>query len=387
MICLKSAFFILLGFSLMQCASHSSTNQATQADTSAVKTKPLAAGRRILFPSIKLFQMCIVQAAPYSYALFLPKNYNQQSKFPVIIFFDPHGKGNLPLAKYSYLANEFNCILIGSNDSKNGLTENETDAIANALILEAATRFPADEKSLTLAGFSGGGKVALANAVQNTKVTAVVYDGAATDLSSARHNIPILGFAGTDDMNYTDLMSFDQSLQKTPFPHLLIEWNGKHEWPDSITFRDAFYFILFNQMKAPNNRNEAAINRFIEEKKEKLAGNDILVKAGTYGELIFMLQGLTDVSPYEKALQQLMTSAAFKKAIDEKSTVLATEGDFQSEYVQAFRNNDLAWWKQEISRLQNDRDPKHAAMNQRLLGFISLACFTISGNAIQSACV
>src|SRR5450432_2994853 len=69
-----------------------------------------------------------------TYALFLPKNFDQQHNFPVVLFFDPHGKGSFPLSKYSGLANEFNVILIGSNASKNGLTESETDAIAGSLI-------------------------------------------------------------------------------------------------------------------------------------------------------------------------------------------------------------------------------------------------------------
>src|SRR5450631_502653 len=41
------------------------------------------------------------------FALYLPKNYSEATKFPVIIFFDPHGEGTVPLNLYYKLAEQF----------------------------------------------------------------------------------------------------------------------------------------------------------------------------------------------------------------------------------------------------------------------------------------
>src|SRR5689334_6357024 len=57
--------------------------------------------------------------ASQSYALYIPVKGNKEA-LPVIYFFDPHASGSLPLNKYKALADAYNFILIGSNNSKNG---------------------------------------------------------------------------------------------------------------------------------------------------------------------------------------------------------------------------------------------------------------------------
>ncbi|MEP7128613.1 MAG: hypothetical protein ABI729_07085, partial [Chitinophagales bacterium] len=59
------------------------------------------------------------------------------------------------------------------------------------------------------------------------------------------------------------------------------------------------------------------------------------------------------------------------------------EQTLKQEYYKAFQQKDLTWWKQEITRMNSIADPVSKPMYQRLLGFISLACYSISGNAIQ----
>ena len=62
-----------------------------------------------------------------------------------------------------------------------------------------------------------------------------------------------------------------------------------------------------------------------------------------------------------------------------RAATLQQEQAIKQEYIEDFQTKDIAWWKTEISKLQLQNDPMH----QRLLGFISLACYSISGNAIQ----
>jgi predicted esterase len=79
----------------------------------------------------------------------------------VIIFFDPHAEGSLPVGKYARLANRSGTILMGSNTSKNGMQFEQTNAVAQALVQEANHRLAADPRRIALAGFSGGAKAAL----------------------------------------------------------------------------------------------------------------------------------------------------------------------------------------------------------------------------------
>ena len=93
-----------------------------------------------------------------SFALYLPSGYDTLKKYPVIIFLDPHAGGELPVKKYARLGEEFGVILLGSNDSKNGLPGEQAAQITNTLCHEAKNRLSIEDP-LTLAGFSGGAKV------------------------------------------------------------------------------------------------------------------------------------------------------------------------------------------------------------------------------------
>ena len=72
----------------------------------------------------------------FTYALYLPSACNNrfdkstvQKRFPVILAFDPHGDGSLPVKRFSSLAGKYGFILMGSNDSKNMQSPAESEAV------------------------------------------------------------------------------------------------------------------------------------------------------------------------------------------------------------------------------------------------------------------
>ena len=261
--------------------------------------------------------------ASQSFALYLPKGYSEAAKYPAIIFFDPHGDGTVPLNLYHALADQYGYVLIGSNTSKNGVSFDLTGAIANNLISEARTRFAIEETKISLCGFSGGAKVAMLCGAANPYITNIIYCGAKVDIKPT-HPIVLFGFAGTKDMNYTDLVSFDWNLAKDSVStkHYLIEWNGKHEFPTPEVFNDAFVFL----------------------------------KTGK-------------VDNYEK------------KKVTITADKVNLEQGFKGKYIKAFQSQDLDWWKKEIAMLNSKK--KSDIMYERLLGFLSLACYSIGSGQLQ----
>lgn len=259
--------------------------------------------------------------ASESFALFLPAGYSDTTRFPVIIFFDPHGDGTVPLKLYKDLANEFHYVLIGSNSSKNGMNFDETNTVANNLIHETRTRFSINENKITLCGFSGGAKVALLTGESNPKIRTIIYCGAAVPVKPD-HHITLLGFAGTKDMNYTDVVLFERTLADTSISHFIVQWGGKHEFPTPDVFRDAFTFLTTGTIK-----------------------------------------------DYDKK-QPTITSEKMRE-----------EQNIKQQYITALQQQDLNWWKNEIASLNEKK--KSDMMYERLLGFISLACYSISNNALQ----
>ena len=320
-----------------------------------------------------------------TYSLYLPKNYTDSAKLPVIIFFDPHGSGSYPVGLYKSLAERFDYVLMGSDNSKNGLQFEQTNEIANTLISEAVSKFSADKRKVSLAGFSGGAKVALvAAANNNSDVCSVIYCGASISFDRINQLPPALGFAGEKDLNYTEVMSSAPALDEKKIFHSVIEWKGKHEWPDSLTFRDALYWSEFNQMRNKTIAvNKEIIKTFLQEKNKTLAvEKNVLVQSGIYQEVIQFLRGLEDISSYEKKLAALMQMESYRKAKLKQASTLQTEAAMKQNYAQCFESKDPNWWRSEIARMRSIRGEQEM-MYQRLLAYLSLAGYSYSNNAVK----
>ena len=372
-------FFSFFLFTLFSCTSNHPEKESVVSVAEQNKISvPFKAGEVIS-------SVAVEQDPSQSYSLYLPKNYSDTSQFPVIIFFDPHGSGSYPLGKYSLLAERFGFILIGSNNSKNGMQFDQTNDIANKLIKEAAAMYSIDSKRISLAGFSGGSKVALVAAANHPELLSVIYCGAAIAFGDMKQLPAALGYAGEGDMNYSEVISSGSSLSEKMIEHFVIEWKGKHEWPDSLSFEDAFYWNSFiamrNKLIVPSNE---LINQFLQRKMTLLIrSQSILAQCNLYSQVITFLDGLADVKGYQQKMAALMKTDSFKKDFLIKQDLLQAESNMKENYLQCFEMKDESWWKDEITRMRNVKASDQEIMYKRLLGYLSLASYSYSNNAIK----
>ncbi|MEP7128931.1 MAG: hypothetical protein ABI729_08685, partial [Chitinophagales bacterium] len=240
-----------------------------------------------------------------SFALYLPPSYSTDVKYPVIIFFDPHGDGS-------------------------------------TLLSDVNRRISMDEKNISLAGFSGGAKVALSYASDQREISSVIYAGAAVALQNQNPTLALLGFAGVNDMNYTDLLTFDQSLAATNLTHYLIEWKGKHEWPDTTSFQNAFYWITFNSMRSHlKEPDEAIINEYkLQQENAILANSAPLAKVMLLNEALYFLKGISTTDTYSQQLATIEKNKTYQETTLEKHQVIQKEQALKQEYYNAFQQKD-----------------------------------------------
>jgi predicted esterase len=375
----RSRFKILLLLFFYSCTSHHREKESAAPVVAPVETKvELKAGTVITSVSTQ-------QDPSQTYALYLPSNYSDSVKYPVIIFFDPHGSGSYPVSIYHSLAEHFRYILMGSNISKNGMQFDQTNAIVNALMNEAITRFSTDRKRISLAGFSGGAKVALVAGAEHPELISVIYCGAAVPLDKVTQYPPALGFAGERDMNYTEVMSSGSALTEKKISHAIINWKGIHEWPDSSSFQDAFYWSSFNAMKNKSMlMNNNLIKDYIQDKNKILASSrNVLEQYNVYSQIISFLKDLTDVSLYEMKISLMAKSEAFQKEIQKQQDILKTETNLKQNYLQCFESKDGTWWSNEIKRMRGIQTGDQEKMYKRLIGYLSLASYSYSNNAVK----
>ncbi len=328
-----------------------------------------------------------------SFALYFPKNYSASSTYPVVYFFDSHGSGRFPLDKYSALADEFNFILIGSNDSKNGMQPEALMNIANNLMQDAEKRFSIDSSRKYLAGFSGGARVAGLVAMQTPGIAGVIACSAAIN-SKSENNIPfaLVGIAGKEDFNMTELIALNKQLDKTPVSHQLLLFNGKHEWCPLSTMKDAFLFLetdaMRNKTVSVNNSLLSDFKTAEEKKAKKLRdANQLTQAAETYEKLIHYLRGLQDIKQYEQTLQALQQNKNYQNERLKEDQLIAQENQLRDHYFKSF-GKEIPWWQNEVSKINDEiarqGNSDAAFMLKRMLGSLSLASYMEANTDINA---
>lgn len=262
-----------------------------------------------------------------NYTLYLPTNYDTTKTFPVIYFFDPHGKGNLPTEKYTSIADSLGIIFVGSNATKNGMQWAELSTAASQLFADTKHKLKINQQKIFTCGFSGGARIASNLALQDNSIAAVIScsAGLPAQASQLRNNLIFVGIAGKEDMNLSEIYDAGEALKNSEIKYLIKYFDGPHEWPPLETMSEAIQFCL-----APVAvKNENTISKKIIE----------------------------------------------------------TEKQQKQFYSEAFVKNDFNWWKIEFKSLEqkiakSNGDEKF--MNIRLKNFLSLAAFSYSNSALNN---
>lgn len=321
-----------------------------------------------------------------SYSLYLPSNYSIGKKYPLILAFDPHGSGTLPLEKYQPLAELYGYILMGSNNSKNGQSMNETEEIINSIFSEINTRYSVDTSRIYLMGFSGGSRIASLMALYGGGIRGVIGCGAGFPGTNqpGRFRFDYIGLAGNADFNMNELVNLDEQLEQQGFRHALIIFEGKHEWPAKEMMEEAFIWNEFCAMKEnlipKSNRMIEDYHSIMEEqiRKDETKG-EIYKKFNDLKQMIRFLDGLSNTEKLKKQLKETEESQEFKKA--EKNIFVLKEREMQEQqmFTENFYLKDIAWWEKKITnyelRITNRVDQNDVLMCKRIMSYLSLMAY------------
>ena len=383
-------WLLILLFCAIACASRNQgESPGNNIKDSGVVTNAVASDT--FQPGKVIKQVFCKTNAAQSYALYIPAGGNSET-LPVVYFFDPHGDGAFPLDKYKTLADTYNFILIGSNNSKNGNDWPTVDHIWNALFDDSQKRLKINTGRIYTCGFSGGAKVAGYVALAHNEVKGVIANGAGLpDATGAGNfNFSFTAIAGEGDLNMTDLVAITASLDKTQTRHRIIFFDGKHEWAPENTMNIAFAGLQFDAMyEKLIPGDDAFINNYIAGSKKRI---DTYLKAGNYIKAerectlsINLLGKLTNNVNWFKEKDALFKSnAVYQKQSQTQQNLLVAEQNQKTLYMQQFQQGDMNYWMKTITGLQTKARAQTAegAMYQRLLAYLSLAFYSISNQFV-----
>ncbi len=369
---------ILLGF--ISCSSENKEKPPVSGDSKPLESySPL----RIITKGEVVNPVKCNNDTLQSYAAYLPSNYDSSKKYPLLLCFDAHAGGRIPVEAYKSWAEKYGYILVGSNNSKNGLEVDKIASISTVYKTDVLQKFSIDPNRIYVCGFSGGARVA-ANMALRGEAQALVSCSAGFPVQE-NMNFSFIGFAGTEDFNSNEMIYLNRSLDATKIPHQLILFEGKHEWPSTEIFEEAFIWLELSAMKNKAiATNTDLIKNFLASQDKKIgrlrASNNLLAYYRELDKTANFVYGLSDVSALLKERTQLEKTTALKDAFAKDAALEKREMDLQNYYRQAMQQQPISWWFNEIHNLRLQASSKQNTaqerqMIKRCLSFLSLLTY------------
>lgn len=322
----------------------------------------VAGNPRAQFPQSQVIERVSCKADPeQSYALYLPPGYTPEKKWPVLYAFDPAGRGSVPVKFFQEAAAKFGYILVGSNNSRNGI---DVSAIVKTLWADTHEQFSIDERRVYTTGFSGGARVASA--------VALGYRGAVAGVIAASAGLPpnfdpslanqfvFFGTAGTEDFNFPEMQQTKRKLDEVGVTNRLAIFPGPHDWPPADLCTEAIAWMEMQAMKAGTRAKD---DELIEARLnlQKKTAHDFEVSQKSYEaylqyeDLITEFKGLRDTTEFASAAARLGATKEVKAAIKSEKT----EEDDQARLLEKLRTliarlQDAAIYPETIAELKDD---------------------------------
>ncbi|MCX6352938.1 MAG: hypothetical protein NTX03_13940 [Bacteroidetes bacterium] len=333
------------------------------------------------------------QDSTQSYALYLPEKYSANSPLPVVFFFDPHAQGANPLRKYKALAEEFNFILVCSNNSQNGMDMDEVSRIGKTMMDDAISRLSVIPSQIYCAGFSGGARVAVQVTNEDNRVAGVIGCGAGfpEKMSQLNHKFSYIGFVGDGDFNYSSMIVLEAALQNSGPPFQFVYFNGKHAWAPLEFMREGFIWLQVNTIKEGRKIDDYFITDFV--KTNLLRADTAHQKGDVWQEYLTLkkienfTKGIAENKEVATRLSTIQNSDALKKAISQNAENTKKENEIIRRYMQ-YMDADISWWKNEISqtkiKAKTANTTAEVGIYKRILANISIISYSKTNQALQS---
>ncbi len=273
----------------------------------------------------------------HQYAFYLPAAYTDTAFYPLIIFFDPAARGDLPLNKYKSLADEMGLIMAGSFNSKNFDPQSSETAFV-AIYNDIVNNYPVRAGAVWLSGFSGGARIASALSFVYKEINAVIACGAgfandaAVDPSLLK---PYAAIVGNQDMNYSELLDNNHFLDKNKANNIMIVFDGGHVWPETDHMGLAIEWLMDQNKATPRGE------RYLQT----------ITSSVEKGSLYRSWQ----------ELEQLIKIPAYKVPAEERAAIISSERDFiddkkDFEDAQQAETNYLNKFSMTLQRIYSRQD-------------------------------
>lgn len=254
-----------------------------------------------------------------TYTLFLPKSYDGKTAHPVLLVFDPRGRGTVAARIFQDAAEEYGWIVISSNQTRSDGSHEPNERAIRALLPELG-RYSVNPDRIYAAGFSGTAMMAWGVGIATGRLAGVIGVGGrfVPEVPPSKFNFAHYGFAGERDFNHREMRQVDEALLTSRVPHRFQSFDGDHRWITPALAREAFGWF---EALAGNHREKVLA--------EDLAAADALQGLSALRRYRAILRTYGDVARASARVAALEKDPAIQRELaDEKKW-----DEFEAEYV------------------------------------------------------
>ncbi len=323
------------------------------------------------------------------YALYLPSVYSATGKYPLIIFLDPGARGELPVGKYSSLAEEYGVVMAGSFSSRNFDPSSSVKAFV-AIYNDLLLHYSIDPSMVWIAGFSGGSRAAASIAMDYPQIAGVIACGAgfAGDEEPSATNLK--GYAalvGDQDMNYSELVENAQYLSEKKMDNLLLIFPGDHRWPPSAYVGLAIGWLM---EKAGKEQAVSSAKEFLAMLRAKMDSGYLyqawmeagqLSKIKIYHDQAIALQATIETKKgWVADKQDFQNAATDETSCMNEFSILFSSVVYKDAYIEK-----SVWQKiaKRTAMMQKEKSRYRQLAGQRALNHCTLSCYEQYGHLMN----
>jgi tetratricopeptide (TPR) repeat protein len=281
-----------------------------------------------------------LQQTDQSYALYLPVHYLPAKRWPVIYVFDPGARGSIPVELMKEAAEKYGYIVAASNNSRNGPWEPEAKA-AQAMWEDTHRRLSINDSCVYFAGFSGGARVAAYLAQSCKCAQGVLLNGAGFSTDSPPSSInrfAVFGIVGFTDMNYTEMVKLDKTLETLGFSHFLRRFNGSHQWGPKEVWQEAFAWmrlIAIKNGRQPRDEQFISVELAAALQRAQIFedSGDVFFAWQNYSNVSKIFQGLTDTKKIDDHVDVLAKNFAVIEGQEKEENEIEEQIKLQSKIL------------------------------------------------------
>lgn len=205
---------------------------------SPVRAQEPAASAGDAFPRGEVVEeVATLEDPTYSFALYLPSNYDPRQRWPLVYVLDPRGRAVMALELFREAAEHNGFIVVSSYQTRSDTNTSVTTQAVQALFNDIPRRLAFDPRRVLLAGMSGTAHAAwaLGQALDERLAGVIACAGGVQNetYGPTEDRVPFAyyGITMTDDFNYQEMMRLEEHLDEVGSPHHFEVTPGRHGWP------------------------------------------------------------------------------------------------------------------------------------------------------------